>query len=91
MHRCDTPRCLNVDHLFVGTQADNVADKMAKGRHRSLPGERHPMAKLSAAQVSDIRRSFAEGAQKRHLAAEFGVTRQCIHLIVTGRSWGTTI
>ncbi len=49
------------------------------------------MAKLSAAQVSDIRRSFAEGAQKRHLAAEFGVTRQCIHLIVTGRSWGTTI
>jgi hypothetical protein len=35
LHRCDNPPCINIDHLFLGTHADNVADKMAKGRHQS--------------------------------------------------------
>jgi hypothetical protein len=38
LHRCDNPPCIRIDHLFLGTNADNVADKMAKGRHRNGKG-----------------------------------------------------
>lgn len=39
LHRCDTPPCINPDHLFLGTPADNVADMIRKQRHRF--GRRH--------------------------------------------------
>lgn len=42
LHKCDNPPCVNVAHLFLGTNADNNADKMAKGRHRALSGDEHP-------------------------------------------------
>ena len=41
LHRCDNPRCVSVGHLFLGTNADNVADKMEKGRHRWVTGDAH--------------------------------------------------
>lgn len=47
LHKCDNPPCCNPDHLFLGTQADNVRDRDAKGRHWVPSGERHPCAKLN--------------------------------------------
>lgn len=44
-HRCDNPPCINVDHLFLGTQADNIADMRAKGRERKARGDAHPRRK----------------------------------------------
>lgn len=41
LHRCDNPRCCNPSHLFPGTQADNNRDKMQKGRHVALSGDKH--------------------------------------------------
>ena len=55
LHHCDNGLCVRPEHLFTGTQADNIADKMAKGRHITLCGERAPSAKLTSAQVTEIR------------------------------------
>lgn len=62
LHRCDTPACVNPDHLFLGTQAENVADMARKGRTRSS---------LTLEQIREIRASRGEKA--RDVAARFGL------------------
>ena len=57
LHRCDVRCCINPEHLFLGTQADNVLDMVKKGRNRSVPqrGEKNPMAKLTKRLVLEMR------------------------------------
>ena len=83
LHRCDNPLCVNVAHLFLGTNADNMRDKTAKGRQ--LRGEAHPSSKLTAAQVADIR--AAKGETQNSLAARFGVSQSLICMIRQGAVW----
>jgi len=90
LHSCDNPPCCNPAHLFKGTRAVNNADKIAKGRarHWSPPGEQSVHAKVTEAQVRDIRRRHAQGdTTQTCLAAEFGVSPSNIWQIVTRRSW----
>lgn len=87
-HKCDRPRCCRPDHLFLGTCADNVADKMAKGRHRPPRGEQCGMAKLTAEQVRAIRARRADGGVTLvQLAQEYGVNARTISKIVRGERW----
>ena len=88
-HRCDNPPCCKVEHLFLGTVADNNWDRVHKGRHhRTAPrGEDQWLARLTEEQVRAIRRSHAEGVQQKELAARYGVCPANIRLIVRRLSW----
>lgn len=83
-HECDTPACVNPRHLFLGTDADNMADRDRKGRHVAFRGEGHPMAKLSEQQVADIR--IASGKQV-DIAAAYGISFQQVSKIKLGQCW----
>ena len=89
MHKCDNPPCTNPAHLALGTQKDNMADAARKGRldGRWKPsGEANKAHKLSAAQVVEMRGLRAAGHRVDALAKVFGVRRQTITAITTGRS-----
>lgn len=77
LHRCDVACCVNPDHLFLGTQQENIADKVAK--NRQAKGERHGMSKLSDADVKSIGvlKNFV-GMKAKDIAPLFGVTPERI-------------
>lgn len=86
LHRCDNPPCVNPDHLFLGTQKDNMRDRDSKRRTPS--GESHAKSPLTWADVAEIRRRYAAGGCSLNaLAREFGVTNQSISKIVLRKSW----
>ena len=88
-HHCDNPPCYNVEHLFLGTAADNNRDMYAKGRggHGSADGTKHPFAKLTDEAVRDIRERRAQGIYLRVLASEYGVSLARISAIARRQSW----
>lgn len=91
LHHCDNPPCVNAEaHLFLGTEADNARDKVAKGRHKSgrVSGERHGRSKLSRTVVDAIRARYASGATTMDaLGQEYSVRTSTIWNIVNGRTW----
>jgi hypothetical protein len=84
-HTCDNPPCVRPDHLLTGTQADNVADSIRRGR--SARGVRHGMHKLTPDDVVDIRRLRADGRGLRHIAADFAISEAEVSLIARGLKW----
>lgn len=84
-HACDTPLCVEPAHLSLGTHADNVADKVERGRHRRA--DTHPMRKLDQATVDEIREQNAGGVMQKDLAVQYGVSRQQISKIIRGQRW----
>ena len=84
-HHCDTPLCVNPDHLFPGTQVDNMADCVAKGRKER--GSAAANAKLTEAQVLEIRRRYATYERLTDLAEAYGVSPRTVSDIVRGLTW----
>lgn len=98
LHKCDTPACVRPDHLFVGTGADNMADKVAKGRQargesvtrnrRSLVGSRNGRAILTAEVVQQIKDSWSfRKITQKDLARKFGISLATVSRILRGVSW----
>lgn len=86
MHRCDNPPCCNPNHLIDGTNAENMADMVAKGRQAR--GTRHGRAKLTPTDVIAIRAHLSAGRPPGRVALLFGVSRAAIRSIADGRAWG---
>lgn len=84
-HRCDNPRCVNPNHLFLGTHRDNMDDAVAK--HRMAHGSNHCCAKLSEQDVVEIRALRHDGVAQRTIARMFGVTHSAIEKIDNGQNW----
>jgi len=89
MHTCDNPPCCNPAHLRIGTTADNVRDKWAKGRGgvNRTRGEDRPGAKLRESDVRDIR-ALLGAVPQTEIARRFGVGKSTVGAIATGDSWG---
>jgi hypothetical protein len=92
LHRCDNPTCVNPSHLFLGSHMDNLRDMMSKGR--SARGEKGCKAKLTAAQVLEIRSRYGTRERYKHgpvsqydLAAEYGVTQAAINSVILRKTW----
>lgn len=89
LHRCDNPSCVRPDHLFEGTQLDNIRDMIRKGRrgYTGLVGTKNPKAKLSPSDVVEIRRQLSAGVSVAQIARTFHVNWTTIKNIATGLRW----
>lgn len=88
-HTCDNPGCCNPAHLFAGTMADNMHDRDRKGRSKiGGAGENNPRAKLTAAQVAEIRSKYIPRLYPQEkLAKEYHVKPYTIYEIISFRKW----
>lgn len=84
-HSCDNPSCVNPAHLFLGSRADNEADKVAKGRQ--IKGESHHKSKLNDSEVLEIRKRIKDGETCRGIAKIYNVDFTLISLIGRGKIW----
>lgn len=84
-HRCDRRLCVNFAHLFLGSNLDNIADKVAKGRMRV--GDETRLAKLTREQARWALEQHGAGKTMAAIARQLGVSKSCIWLIVHGKKW----
>lgn len=97
-HHCDNPPCINIDHLFLGTQKDNIQDCILKGRKTQVMGEQVGTHKLTGLDILEIRRIRKEnphpfkngkgpGISNVEIAKMFNVKSSIIGKIINGTQW----
>lgn len=84
LHKCDVRKCVNPEHLFIGTAADNAQDMYAKGRENNVRGERHPRAVLTEEDVRSIR---ADTRKLADIGQDYGFDRQYVWCIKHRKYW----
>lgn len=90
IHKCDERRCVAIDHLMLGTHAENMLDMSAKGRSYTgdQVGEANGGAKLTDATVAAMRAEYAAGGVlQRELGLRYGVDQSNVSLIVNRKKW----
>ena len=85
LHHCDTRRCVNPEHLFLGTHKDNINDCTAKRRH--VFGSKHVLAKLTEESALEVIRRRKRGEPRAALAREFQVCVTTIDNVLARRKW----
>ena len=101
-HHCDNPPCVRPDHLFLGTDLDNIRDMIRKGRGRYVRGDlngtrKHPetrprgsrnaQSRLTESDVPIIRSLLAKGIRQVDIAAQFGISHQVVSTIKLRQAW----
>ena len=89
LHKCDVRNCVNPNHLFLGTDKDNVDDMDRKGRRVNKPsfGQNHPNAKLTNEKVKKIKLLIEEGVSQREIAHRFSISQTAVCSINNKRTW----
>ena len=85
LHSCDSPRCCNPLHWFLGTQRDNIVDMLEK--HREARGEMNGRAKLTKNDVLIIRKKASQGVSRIDLAKVFGLAPDYVGDLINRKSW----
>lgn len=91
-HKCDSPSCVNPNHLFAGTRADNMRDAYHKGRlehfARFVRGENNPLSVLTETAVREMRKNYTDGdITTREIAQVYGITEEHARGIIARTSW----
>jgi hypothetical protein len=88
LHRCDNPSCINVEHLFLGTNQDNVADRDSKNRQARQHGSSNGRSFLTDEKVRRIKTLLKQGKSSLNaIAKEYNVCKSTIVHIKMGRTW----
>jgi hypothetical protein len=88
LHKCDNRKCINPEHLFLGTDKDNAHDRTIKGRSSSRKGENNGRSVLTKEQVLNI---LHDKRMYKEIAGDYGVKTSCIGLIKRGKNWRSVI
>ena len=92
LHRCDVPACVNPSHLFLGTNTDNIADKLLKNRQHRMRGEKNGNSKITSTIATGIREMYSSGGiSYRALAEKFNISKSQCFRIVNTKAWGHLI
>lgn len=85
LHKCDNPACVNPNHLFLGTNQDNMNDQKSKSRNPF--GERNPRHKLTESQVIEIRKLYTKGLTQSEIGRMFNISQNQVSEIILRNHW----
>lgn len=86
-HKCDNTKCCNPDHLFLGTQFDNMQDMVNKGRNKDTSGSNNGRAKLSWKIVDEIRKAYSEGVHISDISKLYNLPMSTVSNVTRNKTW----
>lgn len=86
-HKCDNPGCINPDHLFLGTQKENMLDKSRKKRCQNTKGSLHPLSRFNENDIVKMKKLYKKGLSQTKIAKIYKCDQSHISRIMANKSW----